>query len=85
MSEMQKQDFFVTQDLYLAAFLLVMNVPLDEVRRTYSGRAEFVFSAKLAGPYIDKYFRDATVEAKRYAASLRDIKTLMHAREVRRA
>ncbi len=69
-------DEYSTSDLGLAAFLLALGHPLLDLRGSPGHPRSFVFpvAAAAAAP---SYFAGATVEARKYAAAIRDLKGLI--------
>ncbi len=67
---------YSTSDLGLAAFLLALGHPLQDLRGSPGRPRTFVFpvAAAAAAP---SYYAGATIEARRYASAIRDLKGLL--------
>jgi len=71
-----RDDDYSTSDLGLAAFLLALGFPLLDLRGSPGRPRVFVFPVAAAAN-ATRYFAGATVEARRYAAAIRDLKGLV--------
>ena len=66
-----------TKELPLAAFLVTKGYELRGLLSGQPGQRIFVFGDEVL-PDAQAYFRNAPVPARAYAASLRDLKQLLH-------
>lgn len=71
---------FVTADFYVSAFLLAKGVKLLNVNRENGRKLEFIFSVSTAKQRLvnDFWLGQGSVEPKRYAAAIKDLKALIY-------